>query len=69
MLIWEIYPKIIKGGGAYALINRGNSVAISRGKRSRIRKMQILRQFAFLRSEAGNPPSDIRPHEKDNNRR
>ena len=56
---------ILKGGGAYALINRRNRGTISREKRSRIRKMQILWQFAFLRSEAGNPPSDIRPHEKD----
>lgn len=31
--------------------------------------MQILWLFAFLLSEAGNPPSDIRPHKKEQNRR
>ena len=30
--------------------------------------MQILWLFAFLHSEAGNPPSDIRPHKKEQNR-
>lgn len=30
--------------------------------------MQILWLFAFLLSEAGDPPSDFRPHKKEQNR-